>query len=189
MSNAARLDLARELHDGIAQDLIALGYEIDLLLAHSDPSNQSRKEIRGLRFRVDEMISKVRREMYELRDLKMESVQDYLSKNSQQLCGSVLTKFYIEDFFINEVIGDNIKVIATELLRNSVSHARASEIELHLSQIENHIYLEVRDNGIGGVTMESSRLGLIGIQERVESFGGTFFYQSTELGTRISITL
>ena len=68
-------------------------------------------------------------------------------------------------FFINEVIGDNIKVIATELLRNSVSHARASEIELHLSQIENHIYLEVRDNGIGGVTMESSRLGLIGIQE------------------------
>ena len=98
MSNAARLDLARELHDGIAQDLIALGYEIDLLLAHSDSSNQSRKEIRGLRFRVDEMISKVRREMYELRDLKMESVQDYLSKNSQQLCGSVLTKFYIEDF-------------------------------------------------------------------------------------------
>jgi signal transduction histidine kinase len=47
----------------------------------------------------------------------------------------------------------------------------------------------VRDNGIGGVTMESSRLGLIGIQERVESFGGTLFYQSTELGTRISVTL
>jgi signal transduction histidine kinase len=58
-----------------------------------------------------------------------------------------------------------------------------------LSQIENHIYLEVRDNGIGGVTMESSRLGLIGIQERVESFGGTLFYQSTELGIRISVTL
>ena len=189
MSNAARLDLARELHDGIAQDLVALGYELDLLLARPDSSNQSRKEIRGLRFRVDEMISKVRREMYELRDLKTESVQDYLIKIAQQLCGSALTKIDIEDFFINEVVGDNVKVIATELLRNSVSHARASAIELHLSQIENHIYLEVRDNGIGGVTMESSRLGLIGIQERVESFGGTFIYQSTEFGTRISVTL
>ena len=189
MSNAARLDLARELHDGIAQDLVALGYEIDLLLARPDSSTQSRKEIRGLRFRVDEMISKVRREMYELRDLKVESVQDYLTKTARQLCGSTLTKVDIEEFFINEVIGDNVKVIATELLRNSVSHARASEIELHLRQIENHIYLEVRDNGIGGVTMESSRLGLIGIQERVESFGGTLFYQSTELGSRISVTL
>jgi signal transduction histidine kinase len=189
VSNTARLDLARELHDGIAQDLVALGYELDLLLARSDSSVQSRKEIRGLRFRVDEMISKVRREMYELRDLRIESVQDYLSKIAQQLCGSALTKVDIEEFFINEVIGDNVKVIATELLRNSVTHARASEIELHLSQIENHIYLEVRDNGIGGVTMESSRLGLIGIQERVEGFGGTLTYISNELGTRICVTL
>ena len=189
MSNAARLDLARELHDGIAQDLVALGYELDLLLARPDSSTQSRKEIRGLRFRVDEMISKVRREMYELRDLKIESVQVYLTKISQQLCGSALSKVDIEEFFINDGLSANIKAIATELLRNTVSHARASAIELHLSQIENHIYLEVRDNGIGGLTMESSRLGLIGIQERVESFGGTLIYQSTELGTRISVTL
>ena len=189
MSNTARLDLARELHDGIAQDLVALGYELDLLLANSATSIQSRIEIRGIRFHVDEMISKVRREMYQLRDLQIESVLDYLTKIAQQLCGAALTKVDIAEFFINEVVGDNVKLIATELLRNSVSHARASEIELHLSQIENHIYLEVRDNGIGGVTMESSRLGLIGIQERVESFGGTLFYQSTELGTRISVTL
>ena len=189
MSNAARLDLARELHDGIAQDLVALGYELDLLLARPDSSNQSRKEIRGLRFRVDEMISKVRREMYELRDLKMESVQDYLKKTAKQLCGSALTKVAIEEFLINEVIGDNVKVIATELLRNSVSHARASAIELHLSQIENHIYLEVRDNGIGGLTMESSRLGLIGIKERTETLGGVFSCHSDSSGTRVAITL
>jgi len=189
VSNAARLDLARELHDGIAQDLVALGYELDLLLARSDTSIQSRKEVRGMRFRVDEMISKVRREMYELRDLKIESVQVYLTKISEQLCGSALSKVDIEEFFINDGLSANIKAIATELLRNTVSHARASAIELHLSQIENHIYLEVRDNGIGGLTMESSRLGLIGIQERVESFGGTLIYQSTELGTRISVTL
>lgn len=189
MSNSVRLDLARELHDGIAQDLVALGYEVDLLLARSDTPIQLRKEIRGMRFRVDEMISKVRREMYALRDRKMESVQDFLIKLAQELCGSALTKVDIEEFLIDDDLSANIKAIATELLRNSVSHARASEIELRLSQIENHIYLEVRDNGMGGLTMESSRLGLIGIQERVESFGGTLNYHSTELGTRISVTL
>ena len=63
MSNPARIELAREIHDGIAQDLVALGYDLDLLLANQSASPQSRIEIRTLRFKVDEMISKVRREM------------------------------------------------------------------------------------------------------------------------------
>ena len=189
MSITARLDLARKIHDGIAQDLVALGYELDLLLASADLPQKSRLEIRGMRFRVDEIITKVRNEMYELRDRKVESVQEFLSKTAHELCGSTLTSIRLEEFLIAEEIAPSVKAIATELLRNSVSHSRASEIELHLSRLENHIYLEVRDNGKGGVTMDSSRLGLLGIQERVENFGGTFTYISNELGTRISVTL
>ncbi|CAB4586991.1 MAG: hypothetical protein F2571_01970 [Actinobacteria bacterium] len=189
MSSTSRLDLAREIHDGIAQDLVALGYELDLLLASADLSKQSRAEVRGMRFHVDEIITKVRREMYQLRDLKEESVQDFLSKTAQELCGFTLTRLDIEDFIIKDELVPSVKVIAIELLRNCVTHARASEIEIHLSQLENHIYLEVRDNGKGGVSMESSRLGLIGIRERVENFGGTLAYVSNEFGSRISVTL
>ena len=189
MSTSSRLDLAREIHDGIAQDLVALGYELDLLLGSADLNQKSRAEIRGMRFRVDEIITKVRNEMYELRDRKVESVQDYLSKVAQEICGSNLTNIELEEFLIAEELAPSVKAIATELLRNCVSHARASEIELPLSHLENHVYLEVRDNGKGGVTMESSRLGLIGIRERVESFGGSLHCISNELGTRISVTL
>jgi signal transduction histidine kinase len=189
VSTTARLDLAREIHDGIAQDLVALGYELDLLLGSADLPQKSRLEIRSARFHVDEIITKVRREMYSLRDQKVESVQDFLTKIAQEICGSTLSSINVEEFFINDDLAQNVKAIATELLRNSVNHSRASEIELHLSNLENRVYLEVRDNGKGGVTMESSRLGLIGIQERVENFGGTLTYISNELGTRISITL
>jgi signal transduction histidine kinase len=189
VSTSSRLDLAREIHDGIAQDLVALGYELDLLLGSADLSQSSRMEIRGMRFRVDEIITKVRREMYELRDHKVESVQDFLTKIAQEICGSTLSSVDLEEFFIAEDLAPSVKAIGAELLRNSFAHARASEIELHLSHLENHIYLEVRDNGKGGVTMESSRLGLIGIRERVENFGGTLNYLSNELGTRISVTI
>ena len=56
MSNSARIELARDLHDGIAQDLVALGYELDLLLGATESTVESRREIRGLRFKVDELI-------------------------------------------------------------------------------------------------------------------------------------
>ena len=189
MITPQRLALARELHDGVAQDLVALGYELDLLLAAADTQAPVRKGIRSLRFQVDEMITKVRREMYQLREPHLESVQEKLAYAATQICGSRLSRVEIAEFDIEPVIGIEITAIATELLRNSVRHSRASEIEIYLSQVENHTYLEVRDNGVGGATLDSSRLGLIGIKERTEQLGGAFTYLSTNSGTCVAITL
>ena len=189
MSTPQRLQLARELHDGVAQDLVALGYELDLLLATIDTHSPARKRVRSLRFRVDELISKVRREMYQLREPNPDSVQERLTKTAREICGDRQLLLQIAEFDIEPRLGIEITAIANELLRNCVHHSRGSEIELHLSQVENHTYLEVRDNGEGGATLDSSRLGLIGIKERTELLGGTFFYTSDRSGTRVAITL
>jgi signal transduction histidine kinase len=95
----------------------------------------------------------------------------------------------IAEFDIAPAVGLEVTAIATELIRNSAQHSRASEIEIELSQVENHTYLEVRDNGKGGATLESSRLGLIGVKERTEQLGGVFTCLSTSSGTRVAITL
>jgi len=184
-----RLALARELHDGVAQDLVALGYELDLLLAATDTQAPMRKGIRSLRFQVDEIITKVRREMYQLREVQFESVQENLTDVAKKICGSMLSRLEIAEFEIDPALGVEITAIATELMRNSVHHSRGSEIEIYLSQVENHTYLEVRDNGKGGATLDSSRLGLIGIKERTEKLGGAFNCLSTSSGTRVAITL
>jgi signal transduction histidine kinase len=184
-----RLALARELHDGVAQDLVALGYELDLLLAAAGTQAPVRKGIRSLRFQVDEMITKVRREMYQLREVQYESVQEKLTDAAKKICGSRLSRLEIAEFEIDPALGVEITAIATELMRNSVHHSRGSEIEIYLSQVENHTYLEVCDNGKGGATLQSSRLGLIGIKERTEELGGEFSCVSTSSGTRVAITL
>ena len=189
MSTPQRLELARELHDGVAQDLVALGYEFDLLLAATDSQEPVRKGIRSLRFQVDELITKVRREMYQLREPNAESVQEKLANMARQICGSRLARMEIAEFDIDSGLGLEITAMAAELMRNSIRHSRGSEIEIELSQVENHTYLEVRDNGEGGATLESSRLGLIGIRERTEKLGGIFTCSSTSSGTQVAVTL
>ncbi|CAN2205814.1 COG4585 Signal transduction histidine kinase [Candidatus Nanopelagicaceae bacterium] len=189
MSTPQRLELAREIHDGIAQDLVALGYELDLLLAATQSQEPIRKGIRSLRFQVDELITRTRREMYQLRRVESESVQEKLIKIASQVCVPLLYRLDLAEFDIPPAVGLEITAMATELMRNCALHSRGSEIELILSQVENHTYLEVRDNGKGGATLESSRLGLIGIKERTELLGGAFTYHSDSSGTRVAITL
>ena len=192
MSNSARIELARDLHDGIAQDLVALGYELDLLLGATESTVQSRREIRGLRFKVDELISKVRREMYALRDLKVISFQDELKELIAEICGDLEVTQTISQFSIPSSYQSELKAIATELLRNARVHSGASHIEVLLKGVEIRTYLEVSDNGVGGAQVNTSglgRLGLVGVKERVEQLHGQMQIISSENGTYIKVVL
>ena len=192
MSNSARIELARDLHDGIAQDLVALGYELDLLLGATESTVESRREIRGLRFKVDDLISKVRREMYALRDLKVTSFQEELKELIAEICGDLEVTQTISQFSIPSSYQSELKTIASELLRNARVHSGASHIEVLLKGVENRTYLEVSDNGVGGAQVNTSglgRLGLVGVKERVEQLHGQMQIISSENGTCIKVVL
>jgi two-component system, NarL family, sensor histidine kinase LiaS len=195
VSSPARIELARDLHDGIAQDLVALGYELDLLLGATESTVQSRREIRALRFKIDDLIAKVRREMYALRDPEVTTFQEALSDIVEEICGDLEVTQTISNFSIPNSYQSELKAIATELLRNAKVHSRASHIEILLKGVENRTYLEVSDNGVGGAQVNTSRLGrlgrlgLVGVKERVEQLHGQLEIISTENGTRIKVVL
>ena len=195
MSNPARIELARDLHDGIAQDLVALGYELDLLLGASESTVESRREIRVLRFKVDDLISKVRREMYALRDPAQTSFQEELKQLIEVICGDMRVTQTISDIAIPISYQSELKAIATELLRNAKVHSGASHIEVLLKGVENRTYLEVSDNGVGGAQVNTSRLGslgrlgLVGVKERVEQLHGELEIISSENGTCAKVIL
>ena len=107
--NQRRVTLAQELHDGIAQDLVGLGYSIDSLIA-STQDLKSKDSLRTVRFTITELIEKVRQEIHQLR-----SVSDLLSENTH-----------------NDLHFELQRVIS-EILRNISEHSGASHLTLEIS--------------------------------------------------------
>jgi signal transduction histidine kinase len=64
--NNERVTLAQEIHDGIAQDLVVLGFSIDHAISICEEI-EVKNSLRQIRFTTTELIEKVRKQMHELR--------------------------------------------------------------------------------------------------------------------------
>ena len=65
LQSSTRIELARDLHDSLAQDLVAIGFKLDLLVA--ELPLEFRAETRAIRFAINDAIKKVRLELFALR--------------------------------------------------------------------------------------------------------------------------
>ncbi len=192
MSTPERLDVARELHDGIAQDLVALGYSLDLLLATDGLPQSARSSIRESRLQVDELMRKVRSEIFNLRSQSQQSISTQLQSLISQEYFDFELELDIESASAPPEVGHEIISIARELLRNVRLHSRATRIGITLYPVNNRIYLQICDNGIGGAIMKDGRWGIMGISERIAKLGGSIVIENnsaTDLGVRITLLL
>ena len=179
MNNRGTNQIARQIHDGIAQDLVALGYRLDQSLGAPELPPSTRAELRTLRFAVTDLIEKVRREILNLRN----QVPD-VAEQVVQICGDRLGKFDLE-----VPLDQSLSPIVIELLRNAAEHSGASVINLHTHIDDALTVIEVSDNGIGGVEMKADRFGLIGIAEAVAEISGRIEFISLTPGLLIRVSI
>ncbi len=64
--------------------------------------------------------------------------------------------------------------ITPELIRNTLTHAGATRIDIAIAQLENLLRFTFSDNGRGGAGESELRYGLTGIRELVEINQGSF---------------
>ena len=138
-----RVILAQELHDGIAQDLVGLGFSIDSLIA-TTVDQSSRESLRQLRFAITELINKVRLEIHQLR-----SASDLISEAEETDRNYELLR------------------ILSEVLRNVSEHAQASHLSIQI--IDNGIGGAVSKEGSFGLQGIQERITQLNGDIRIES--------------------
>ena len=138
-----RVVLAQELHDGIAQDLVGLGFSIDSLISTSH-DQIAKESLRQLRFSITELIDKVRLEIHQLR-----TATDLISKSE-------------EKDFSYELLR-----VLSEILRNVDEHAHASHLSIQIT--DNGIGGAQSKEGSFGLTGIRERIASIGGDIRIDS--------------------
>ena len=141
--NDRRVILAQELHDGIAQDLVGLGFSIDSLIA-TTVDQSSRESLRQLRFAITELINKVRLEIHQLR-----SASDLISEAKETDRNYELLR------------------VLSEVFRNVTEHAQASHLSIQI--IDNGIGGAVSKEGSFGLQGIQERITQLNGDIRIES--------------------
>jgi NarL family two-component system sensor histidine kinase LiaS len=141
--NGERVALAQELHDGIAQDLVALGFSIDALVSQSQDL-EIKSSLRALRFTVTDLIDKVRSEIHALR-----SVSDVPASVSDTDAPYELQRVFLE------------------LIRNVQEHAHASHLTIKV--IDNGVGGAEINQGSFGLVGVHERIAKLNGETLIES--------------------
>jgi signal transduction histidine kinase len=184
--NSERSRLARELHDGLAQELASLGYRLDQIIGDSNLDNKNRYFLRELRFTLTGLINQVRDEIFELRTNTNKAFKQQLEDQISVLLSGSDIDYEIVGY---TEIGSNNKFelirAVREIVINARRHSGCSQITINLSNEK----IVISDNGSGGVTEKTNSYGLTGVQERLTQIGARLSSESNSTGTKMIIQL
>jgi signal transduction histidine kinase len=163
-----RQRLAREIHDGVAQDISSLGYMVDDL-ARVTAAPPALKELRA---QITRIVSELRISIYDLHDGTTTDVGlgATISALVQDVgrSGALKVHFALEesDQRLRLDVETELLKIAQEAIVNARQHSRASNLWITCLVAPPRAEVRVEDDGVGGSVMRSGHYGLRIMHER-----------------------
>jgi two-component system sensor histidine kinase DegS len=199
-----RKRIAREIHDGMAQSLanVILRAEIAERMVGTHDNEMLKAEISDLKRQVRLSLEEVRKMIFNLRPMALDDLgfipalrkfaQDFEEKYK------IRTRFELtgKELRLPSEMEAGIYRIVQEAFTNIHKHANASFVLLDVTIQPGELQIIIEDNGTGFSTKdlerdsaaEGERLGIVGMQERVELLEGEIRIESRPgEGTRIKI--
>ncbi|WP_336250748.1 GAF domain-containing sensor histidine kinase [Stomatohabitans albus] len=196
-----RSRIARDMHDGVMQNLFSLGMSLDLMSQTIEVSSpELANDLQRLVDQVDETIQSIRSTIYQLRDSETSDQRTSLQHAAVTLAREfeyttgVRPSIAISSQVSNEVpdhLVHDVVYLIKEALHNIRKHAKAKSVSIRATSGEHGIEITVNDNGCGfdqtqptvghGLETMAERANLIGGQLRITSKIGS--------GTSVFLTI
>jgi signal transduction histidine kinase len=178
-ADEARRRVERDLHDGAQQRIVTLALKA-LTFAASDAAQAA-----GLDAEFKSLAADLEEVLEELRLLGSGLHPAALSHGGLTPALGTLARRspdpVVLDVRLPGRVADAVEVaayyIVAETLTNTTKHAEASRVDVTVELREGLLWICVRDDGIGGADPAYGS-GLVGLQDRIEAFGGTMTLDS-----------
>jgi signal transduction histidine kinase len=185
-----RRRIARDLHDGLAQELAFIATQTRSLAKSAEEENV------GMVARAAERaLDESRRAIAALTRPVDEPLDVALAQQAEELSGRLGVRVLLDLEPVGAVSSDTREAvlrIAREAIMNAGRHGRPTKITVHLAN-HNGVSLKVSDDGRGFLVDDprvfaGGRYGVAGIRERAEALGGWMRLQSRPyVGTTVEV--
>lgn len=170
----ARRRIERDLHDGAQQQLVSLGMRLRLAANTARETGEHR-----LAEDLEDAIATLNQGLKELRELAHGIHPSLLSQGGlalavPELAGRCPVPVEVDvqaDGRLPELIESTAYFAIAESLANVAKHSQATRAWIRARIEDERVVIEVRDNGIGGASLDAGS-GVLGIADRIEAVGG-----------------
>ena len=199
-----RQRIARDVHDETIQTLIAISRRLEALNSSiRQPGRSATRQLASLLDLIASAIEGMRRLIRDLRPPTLDHLG--LVAAVESLANKLTQEHAIETEII--LSGERRRLtpeeelvlfrIAQQALNNTSRHADASRVEIHIAFHSRHVRMTISDDGQGfnvparvNDLASEGKLGLVGMNERAQTLGGTFTIQSEPgRGTRATVEI
>jgi len=191
--------IAREFHDGVAQNLAHLMHKMQLIsrLLEMD-IDRAKMELERSRITLEESVKELRRCIYALGPVHLEGqgISQALEKIATEFAEQNELQAAIELGSVSTLpsrVEATLFRIVQEALNNIRKHAKASRFGIVLKMNEDYLHLVIEDDGVGfdcdaTCADESAHFGVPQMKERARELGGYLEVRSSPgKGTTIEL--
>lgn len=187
--------IGRDLHDGAIQLVYTAGLLVDSA-RNQPPGSPALKDRLDKSVRVlNEAITALRQNLVELRPVPgaQSSLTDGLKALAEDARFTSFVSVKLENDLAPEdalspIRQSHVLAIVNEALTNVVRHANARRVAIHLNRENNHLRMNLRDDGVGMPQDLQAGYGLRNMRDRARLMGGELTVTNAgKHGTLISL--
>ncbi len=182
-SAAERRRIARDLHDGVVQDLAGSSFAVSALAR--DASEPTRATLLATGRSLRSSLRALRSLLVEIHPPDLSA--DTLPSALEDLCAPAAAAGVRVGVTVSDLgpVGEQeaalVWRVAQEAVRNSLRHSRAAAMTVDLQRVDGSLVLTVEDDGIGfdpDSVSSTAHYGLRGLESLVRDSGGTLTIRS-----------